>query len=87
MLPEKHCTKTGEHVLEVLCTKYPDALPPSAACMNNYTDKPPEMVPVNITDDVVSAVAGHLLGGAGQGGLTQSVSNTGSSASGQQVVI
>ena len=73
--------------MEVLRTKHPDARLPSAACLDAYPNNPPEMFPVNITDDVVSAVAGHLLGGAGQGGLTQSVSNTGSSASGQQVVI
>ena len=34
---------------------------------------PPEMVTVDITDDVVSAVAGRLSGGAGPGG-TDSIS-------------
>ena len=68
MLPEEQCTKTGERVLEVLHAKHPDARPPSAACLDAYPGKPPEMVPVGITDYVVSAVAGHLLGGAGPGG-------------------
>ena len=59
--------------MEVLRTKHSDARPPSVACLNTYTEKPPEMVPVDITDDVVSAVAGRLSGGAGPGG-TDSVS-------------
>ena len=68
MIPEEQCTNMGERVLEVLHTKHPDARPPSAACLDAYPGKPPEMVPVNITDNVVSAVAGRLLGGAGPGG-------------------
>ena len=55
-------------MLEVLHAKHPDARPPSAACLDAYPGKLPEMVPVDITDNVVSAVAGHLLGGAGPGG-------------------
>ena len=73
LLMEEHCTNTGERVLEVLRTKHPDAPSPSAACLNTYADKPPEMVPVDITDDVVWAVAGRLSRGAGPGG-TDSVS-------------
>ena len=76
--PEGHCTKTGDRVLEVLQAKHPDARPPSAACLDAYPGPPPEMVLVDITDDVVSAVAGRLFGERGQGVLIQSVSNTGS---------
>ena len=36
--------------------------------MDVYPNNPPEMVPVDITYDAVSAVAGRLLGGAGPGG-------------------
>ena len=68
MLPEEHCTKTGECVLEVLRAKNPNARPSSAACLNTYPDKPPEMVFVDITDNVVLAVTGHLSGGTGLGG-------------------
>ena len=68
LLPEEQCTKTGGRLLEVLHTKNPDARPPSAACLDAYLGKPPEMVLVDITDDVVSAVAGRLSGGAGTGG-------------------
>ena len=71
--PEGHCTKTGDRVFEVLHTKHPDARPPSAACLDAYLGPPPEMVPVDITHDVVSAVAGRLSGGAGPGG-TDSIS-------------
>ena len=59
--------------MEVLHAKHPDARPPSAACLDAYPGKPPEMVPVDITGDVVSAVAGRLSGGAGPGG-TDSIS-------------
>ena len=54
--------------MEVLRTKHPDARPPSAACLDAYPNNPPEIVPVDITDYVVLAVAGRLLGGAGPGG-------------------
>ena len=47
--------------------------PPSAACLDAYPGPPSEMVPVDITDDVVSAVAGRLSGGAWPGG-TDSIS-------------
>ena len=53
--------------MEVLRTKHPDARPLSAACLDTYAENSPEMVPVDITDDVVSSVAGRLLGGAGPG--------------------
>ena len=65
LLPEGKCTETGEHVMELLRTKHPDACPPTAASLDAYPNNPPEMVPVDITDDVVAAVAGRLSGGAG----------------------
>ena len=55
--PDDHCTKTGERVMEVLRTKHPDARPLLAASLDVYPNNPPEMVPVDITDDVVSEVA------------------------------
>ena len=54
LLPEETCTKTGERVMEVLHTKHQDALPPSAESLDAYPDNPPEMVPINITDNVVT---------------------------------
>ena len=59
--------------MEVLHTKHPDARPPSTAFLDAYPNNPPEMFPVNITDNLVLAVTGRLLGGAGPGG-TDSVS-------------
>ena len=59
--------------MEGLHITHPDALPPSTACLDNYADNTLEMVPVDITDDVVLAVARRLLGRAGPGG-TDSVS-------------
>ena len=70
---EGHCTKTGDRVLEVLHAKHPDARLPSAACLDAYLGPPPEMVPVDITYNVVLAVAGRLSGRAGPGG-TDSIS-------------
>ena len=71
--PGERCTKTGDWVLEVLCTKHTEARTPTAACLERYNGRPPEPTPVDITDDTVTAVAGQLLGGAGPGG-TDSVS-------------
>ena len=70
---DNHCTKAGERVMEVLRTKHPDAHPLSAARLDAYHGNPPEMVPVEITGNVVSAVAGCLSGVARPGG-TDSVS-------------
>ena len=49
------------------------ACTPTEASLDSYPDRPPELVPVDITDDVVTAVAGRLSGGSGPGG-TDSVS-------------
>ena len=65
--------KTGDWVLEVLRAKQPEARTPTAACLESYTGCPPDITPVDITDDTVTAVAGRLLGGAGPRG-TDSVS-------------
>ena len=70
--------------MEVLRTKHPNAHPPSTACLDAYPNNPPEMVPVDITDDVVRRWQGPFWQERGQGGLTQSVFNTGSSGSGRQ---
>ena len=59
--------------MDVLRTKHPEARTPKAACLDRYTGRPPELTPVDITDDTVTAVAGRFLGGAGPGG-TDSVS-------------
>ena len=59
--------------MEVLCTKHPEARPPTAASMDSYPDRPPELVPVDSTNDTVTAVAGRLSGRACPGG-TDSVS-------------
>ena len=71
--PGERCKKTGDRVLEVLCTKHPEAWTPTAACLEIYTGRQPELTPVDITDDMVTAVAGRLSGGAGPVG-TDSVS-------------
>ena len=59
--------------MEVLFTKHLEAQTPNAASMDSYPDRPPELVPVDITNDTVAEVAGQLLEGDGPGG-TDSVS-------------
>ena len=51
--------------MEVLCTKHQDACPPSTSRLDTYPDRPPELVPVDITKYTVTEVAGQLSGGAG----------------------
>ena len=71
--PGDRCTKTGNRVMEVLRAKHPEARTPTAASLDSYPDRPPEITPVDITNDTVTAVVGRLSGGAGTGG-TDSVS-------------
>ena len=66
--PGDRCKKTGDRVLEVLRAKHLEARTPTAACLTSYTGCPPELTPVDITDDTVTAFAGRLSGGAGPGG-------------------
>ena len=54
--------------MEVLCTKHPEAQTPTAASLDSYPGRPPELTPVEITKDTVTAVVGRLSGGAGPGG-------------------
>ena len=65
------CTKIRERVMEVLQTKHLDERPPTAASLDTYPDRQPEIVPVYITNDTVTAVAGRLSGEAGLGGTDQ----------------
>ena len=55
--------------MELLCTKHPEARAPIAASLDSYPDQPPELVPVDITDNTVMAVVGRLSGRAGPGGM------------------
>ena len=71
--PGGRCEKTGDRVLKVLRAKHPEARPPTAASLTPYTGGPPEITPVEITNDTVTAVARRLSGGAGPRG-TDSVS-------------
>ena len=67
--PGERCTKMGDQVMEVLCTKHPGAWTPTAARLYCYTGRPPELTLVDIIDYTVMVVAGRLLGGARPGGM------------------
>ena len=71
--PGDRCTKTGDRVMEVLCTKHPEAWTPTSESLDSYPGRPPELTSVDITEDTVKVVAGRLSGGGGPGG-TDSVS-------------
>ena len=71
--PGYRCTKTGYRVMKVLRTKHPEAQTPTAASLDSYPGRSPELTPVDITEDTVTTVAGRISGGAGLGG-TDSVS-------------
>ena len=53
--------------MEVLRAKHPEAQTPTAASLDSYPDRPPDLTPVDITDDTVTAVVGRLSGGSGPG--------------------
>ena len=42
--------------MEVLSTKHPEARTPTAAILESYPERPTEIVPVDITDNMVTAV-------------------------------
>ena len=71
--PGDRCTKPGDRVMEMLHAKHPDDRKLTTASLDSYPDRPLELTPVDITDDMVTAVAGRLSVGAGPGG-TDSVS-------------
>ena len=54
--------------MEVLCAKHPEARTPTAVSLDLYPDRPPELTPVDITNDTVTAFAGRLSVGARPGG-------------------
>ena len=44
--------------MEVLCTKYLDARPLFKASLDTYPDRPPQLIPMDITNDTGVEVAG-----------------------------
>ena len=67
--PGERCTKTEDLLMEVLHSKHPEAWAPTTASLYSDPDRPPELAPVDITDDTVTVVAGRLLSVAGPGGM------------------
>ena len=46
--------------MQLLCTKNPDASPPTAVSLGTYSDRSPKLVPVEITNNTVTEVVGRL---------------------------
>ena len=44
--------------MEVLRNKHPEACPLTTASLDTYPDRPPELVPVEITNNMVTEVVG-----------------------------
>ena len=55
--------------MEVLHTKHPGACTPTAASLDSYPGRPPELTMVVINKDTVTVVTGRLSGGARPGGI------------------
>ena len=66
--PGDRCTKTGDRVMEVLRKKHPEARTHKTANLDSYPGRPPELTPVDTTEDTVTEVARRLSGVAGPGG-------------------
>ena len=45
-----------DRVMEVLRTKHPNADPSLEASLDTYTGQPPDLVPVNLTEDMVMEI-------------------------------
>ena len=58
--PAEQCTKTGGTVMEVLRTKRLEFRPPTSDSLELYPDRPPELVPVDVTNNTVTVVAGLI---------------------------
>ena len=69
LYPEEYCTKTGDVVMEVLRTKHPNTLPLSSVSLDTYTGRSLELIPVNITEEMVTEIEERLSGGAIPGGV------------------
>jgi hypothetical protein len=67
LLPSAIDDKTGDTVEEVLLSKHPEARVPEASKLPKY-DELPDLVELDITDDIVQTVASKLSGSAGVGG-------------------
>ena len=65
MLPRYLCTKIDGPVLEMLWGKHPESCAPLYISLDAYPGRPPELVPVKPTEDIVIEVVRRLSGGAG----------------------
>ena len=60
--------RTGQPVLDVLCSKHPEVRPLTAIILEAYGGKPPALVMVDITNEMVAIVVRQLLGALGPRG-------------------
>ena len=57
-------SKTRKPVLDVLWLKHPEACAPLAISPDAYPGRPPELFPVELTEEIFIEVVWHLSGGA-----------------------
>ena len=55
--------------MDVMRTKHLDAHTPTTSSLDTYSERPPEIVPVDTTNNTVMEVAGRLYGVSGPGGM------------------
>ena len=68
MQPSEAYSNTGEPVFDVLRTKHPEARAHLGRSLDAYPGRPTELVPVNLTYEIVIEVAHSLSGGSRVGG-------------------
>ena len=68
LLPDTIDEVTGDSVTEVLKSKHPDARTPDTSQFPTYPNTP-NFVDLDVTEEVVEAVASKLSGSAGLGGV------------------
>ena len=54
--------------MELLRAKHPEARATTVSILDSYPYRPPELVPVDITNNTMTVVVGRISGGAGPGG-------------------
>ena len=66
--PGEACNKTGEPIIDVLQKNQLDAHAPYDKILNAYSGYPPGLVPLELTENIITEVARHILEKCRDGG-------------------